>query len=68
MIAMHRKLIVAVSVVAARDRGIYTGVMLFQGWSIYSRGYGNPWPVSPFNRANNINAIDGDLDREREER
>jgi hypothetical protein len=47
-------------VVAAGDRGIYVGVMLFQGWSIYSHGYGNPWPVHPFNRANNINGIDGD--------
>lgn len=38
-------------VIAARDRGIYVGVMLFQGWSIYSHGYGNPWPVHPFNQA-----------------
>ena len=49
-------------VIAAGDRGIYVSVMLFQGWSIYSHGYGNPWPVHPFNKANNINGIDGDAD------
>lgn len=53
-------------VIAARDRGIYVGVMLFQGWSIYSHGYGNPWPVHPLNKANNINGIDGDADHDGE--
>ncbi len=53
-------------VATAGDRGIYVGVMLFQGWSIYSHGYGNPWPVHPFNRANNINGIDGDADKDGE--
>jgi len=53
-------------VLAARDRGIYVGVMLFQGWSIYSHGYGNPWPVHPFNEANNINGINGDADKDGE--
>jgi hypothetical protein len=53
-------------VVAACDRGIYVSVTMFQGWSIYSHGYGNPWPVHPFNRANNINGIDGDLDKDGE--
>jgi hypothetical protein len=47
-------------VMAARDRGIYVSIMLFQGWSIYSHGYGNPWPRHPFNADNNINGIDGD--------
>ena len=47
-------------VVAAGQRGIYVSIMLFQGWSIYSHGYGNPWPLHPFNKANNINGIDGD--------
>jgi hypothetical protein len=55
-------------VIAARDRGIYVGVMLFQGWSIYSHGYGNPWPVHPFNEANNINGINGDPDKDGEGR
>ena len=53
-------------VVAAGDRGIYVGVMLFQGWSIYSHGYGNPWPVHPFNEVNNINGINGDPDKDGE--
>lgn len=48
-------------VIAARDQGIYVSVMLFQGWSIYSHGYGNPWPGHPFNKANNVNGINGDL-------
>jgi len=50
-------------VIAARDRGIYCAVMLFQGWSIEKkRGDtgGNPWLGHPFNAANNINSIDGD--------
>ena len=47
-------------VAAAGRRGIYVSIMLFQGWSIYSHGYGNPWPLHPFNKANNINGIDGD--------
>ena len=47
-------------VIAARDKGIYVSVMLFQGWSIYSHGYGNPWPGHPFNKANNVNNINGD--------
>jgi len=55
-------------VIAAGDKGIYVGVMLFQGWSIYSHGYGNRWPVHPFNEANNINRINGDLDKDGEGR
>jgi len=47
-------------VATAGRRGIYVSIMLFQGWSIYSHGYGNPWPLHPFNKANNINGIDGD--------
>jgi Family of unknown function (DUF6298)/Putative collagen-binding domain of a collagenase len=45
---------------AAGRRRIYVSIMLFQGWSIYNHGYGNPWPLHPFNKANNINGIDGD--------
>ncbi len=49
---------------AARDRGIYVSVMLFQGWSIERKKShrSNPWPAHPFNRENNINGIDGDAD------
>jgi hypothetical protein len=53
-------------VLAARDRGLYVGVMLFQGWSICSHGYGNPWPIHAFNKASNINGIDGDADHDGE--
>jgi len=55
-------------VIAAAGRDIYVSVMLFQGWSIYSHGYGNPWPVHPFNEANNINGVDGDPDKDGEGR
>jgi hypothetical protein len=56
-------------VCAARDRGIYVAVMLFQGFSIEQKGTpgidpnsGNPWDGHPFHRHNNINGIDGDPD------
>jgi Family of unknown function (DUF6298)/Putative collagen-binding domain of a collagenase len=53
-------------VIEARDRGIYVAVMLFNGWSIdKDHGHrGNPWKGHPFNRANNISGIDGDLNRD----
>lgn len=49
-------------VIAARDRGIYVSVMLFQGWSIESKisGGNNPWLAHPFRAANKINGINGD--------
>ena len=48
-------------VIAARERGIYVIVMLFDGWSVERKGDGdNPWDGHPFNRANNINGVDGD--------
>ncbi len=51
-------------VIAARDRGIYVSVMLFDGWSISypkgNNGQQNPWQGHPFNASNNINGIDGD--------
>lgn len=51
-------------VIAARDRGIYVSIMLFDGWSIESSKGGlaenNPWKGHPFNKNNNINGINGD--------
>ena len=47
---------------AAQARGIYVSIMLFNGWSLDSKstpGYA-PWPVHPYNSANNINSINGD--------
>ena len=51
-------------VVAAGDRGMYVGVMLFQGFSVSRKSRSRrdtPWAYHPFHRANNINGIDGDL-------
>jgi hypothetical protein len=50
-------------IIAAKERGIYVSIMLFDGWSIENKGTGpgNPWPGHPLNRQNNINGIDGDL-------
>jgi 4-amino-4-deoxy-L-arabinose transferase-like glycosyltransferase len=47
---------------AARDRGIYVTIMLFNGLSIERKEqpFENPWRGHPFNRANNINGVDGD--------
>jgi hypothetical protein len=47
---------------AAGTRGIYVSIMLFNGWAIDNRhvGRGNPWRGHPFNRANNVNGVDGD--------
>jgi len=52
-------------VAAAAERGIYVGVMLFQGFSVSrktKRRKATPWEYHPLNRANNVNGIDGDLD------
>ena len=43
---------------AARDRGMYVSVMLFDGWELQ---FSN-WTGHPFNRENNINGINGDTD------
>jgi hypothetical protein len=43
-------------VTAAREKGIFVSVMLFGGYVEISE-----WAGNPFNRQNNINAIDGDL-------
>ena len=45
---------------AARSRGVYVSVMLFNGWELQ---FSN-WTGHPFNAANNINAIDGDPDKD----
>jgi hypothetical protein len=48
-------------VIAARDRGIYVSIMLFDGWSIENKDKPlNPWEWHPFNRVNNVNNLDGD--------
>jgi len=50
-------------VIDAGSRGIYVSVMLFNGWSVATKGafaLNNPWKGHPFNAANNINGINGD--------
>lgn len=44
-------------VMAARERGIYVAIMLFGGHVEISE-----WPGNPFNAANNVNNINGDVD------
>ena len=45
---------------AARKRGIYVSVMLFEGWAMqFSPG---AWESHPFHRSNNVNGINGDAD------
>jgi len=52
----------------ADERDIYVSVMLFDGWSVAKAKGGlsknNPWKGHPFNSANNINGIDGDLNHD----
>ena len=48
---------------AAGDNGIYVAVMLFNGWTIETKGWPpmtKVWRGHPFHRTNNINDIDGD--------
>lgn len=49
-------------VMAARERGIYVSVMLFNGFSIEIKGDKgeNPWGGHPLNAKNNVNGVDGD--------
>lgn len=50
-------------VIAARDRGIYVSVMLFDSWGISeyrSAPHNVTWNYHPFNSANNVNGINGD--------
>ena len=44
---------------AARDRGIYASVMLFEGWEIQ---FTDAWRNHPFHGPNNVNGVEGDLD------
>lgn len=44
---------------AARDRGIYVSVMLFEGWEIQ---FSDAWANHPFHGPNNTNGIEADRD------
>ena len=45
---------------AARARGIYVSVMLFEGWSLQFQDQPWHWNSHPFHPSNNVNGIDGD--------
>lgn len=47
-------------VAAAQARGMYVGVMLFQGWSGCCEASIPDWVRHPMYRDNNVNGIDGD--------
>lgn len=46
-------------VIAARDRGVYVSIMMFDGWEIQ---FSDAWLNHPFHAPNNVNGIEGDLD------
>ena len=48
-------------IAAAQEQEMYVMVMLFQGFSLGKKGIA-PWSGHPYNRANNINGVDGDSD------
>ena len=48
-------------VLAAQERGIYVSIMLFEGWELQFSKPPYNWWAHPFNRNNNVNGIDGDL-------
>ncbi|RPJ25157.1 MAG: hypothetical protein EHM35_15755, partial [Planctomycetaceae bacterium] len=48
-------------VIAARDRGIYVSIMLFEDWIFMNKRQEYPVEQHPFHRDNNISGINGDL-------
>jgi hypothetical protein len=49
-------------VAAARDRGVYVSVMLFEGWGLQHAA--GAWKAHPFHPSNNINGLDGDINHD----
>ena len=49
-------------IVAAREKGIYVSVMLFEGWGLADdeKKHNDSWTWHPFNIRNNINGISAD--------
>ncbi len=49
-------------VIAARGRGIYVSIMLFEGWWLGPADASAPdsWQYHPFHASNNVNGINGD--------
>jgi hypothetical protein len=48
---------------AAGARGFYVSVMLFEGWNLQWQGAWR-WRSHPFHRPNNVNGVEGDLNRD----
>lgn len=44
---------------AARQRGIYVSVMLFEGWQ---HQFSDAWQAHPFHAPNNVNGVEADFD------
>lgn len=55
-------------IIAAKARGIYVSIMLFNGWSVANTkgglSFNNPWLGHPLNAQNNINGLNGDPDND----
>ena len=51
-------------VAAARRAHVYVSIMLFEGWSPQFERDGWHWRGSPYHPSNNVNGIDGDLDKD----
>jgi hypothetical protein len=45
----------------ANRNGIYVAVMLFEGWGVQAARPPWNWASHPFNAANNVNGVDGDV-------
>jgi Family of unknown function (DUF6298) len=48
-------------VAAAIRKGFYVSVMLFEGWHVQFLPNGMAWRHHPFNPANNVNGVNGDV-------
>ncbi len=49
-------------VIAARDRGIYVSIMLFEDWIFMTKRKDYPVEQHPFHKDNNVSGINGDPD------
>lgn len=51
-------------IIAARERGMYVSIMLFEGWGLQFAVPPSGATGHPFYAPNNVNGIDGDVDRD----
>ena len=52
-------------VIAARERGIYVSIMLFEDWVFMAKRKDHPVELHPFHKDNNVSGINGDPERRR---